>query len=176
KLDADDPALRGIVEEVKKMEHMGYAYEAADASLELLIQKMRGKMKDYFKLHGYRVVDERRDEKSKPVSEAAVHLEAPTGEMLHTAGLGEGPVDALNNALMKALAGFYPVLAEVHLIDFKVRILNARNGTKATTRVLIESSDGKMHWTTVGVDSDILGASYTALVDSVRYKLYKENI
>lgn len=175
KIAAGDPALQGIVDAVKKMERMGYAYEAADASLELLIQKTRGQLKEYFKLRGYRVVDERRNEEDAPVSEATVQLEAPNGEMLHTASLGEGPVDALNTALIKALAGFYPVLNEVHLIDFKVRILNARKGTKAVTRVLIESSDGRMHWTTVGVDSDILGASYTALVDSIRYKLYKEN-
>jgi 2-isopropylmalate synthase len=174
--DAKDPMLAGIVDEVKKMEHMGYTYEAADASLELLIQRMRGQLKDYFILRGYRVVDERRAEDSAPVSEATVQLEVPSGELLHTASLGEGPVDALNTALVKALSRFYPVLGEVHLIDFKVRILNARKGTKAVTRVMIESSDGKSHWSTVGVDSDILGASYTALVDSIRYKLYKEKL
>ena len=89
--------------------------------------------------------------------------------------MGNGPVDALNGALMKALTVRFPVLEELQLTDYKVRILNSHLGTKAVTRVMIEFSDGKDHWTTVGVDSDILGASYTALVDSIQYKLYKEN-
>jgi 2-isopropylmalate synthase len=175
-LDAKDPVLQTIVDEIKRMEHQGYTYEAADASLELLIQKTRGQLNDYFSLRGYRVIDERTLPEGSPVSEAAVQLELPSGEMLHTVSLGDGPVDALNGALLKALSRFYPVLGEVHLVDFKVRILNAVQGTKAVTRVMIDFSDGVNHWTTVGVDSDILGASYTALVDSIRYKLYREKL
>jgi 2-isopropylmalate synthase len=158
------------------MEYQGYSYEAADASFELLIQKTRGQLNDYFTLCGYRVIDERSLPDGQPVSEATVQLKLPSGELVHTVSLGDGPVDALNGALLKALSPHYPVLSEVHLVDYKVRILSALKGTKAVTRVMIESSDGVEHWTTVGVDSDILGASYTALVDSIRFKLYRGNV
>ncbi len=174
-LAADDPAVTEIVKEIKRMEYRGYNYEAASASLELLIQKTRGQLGDYFSPRSYRIIDERALPEGEPVSEATVQVELPSGDTIHTVSLGEGPVDALNGALLRALSSFYPVLEEVHLIDYKVRILSAKKGTKAVTRVMIDSSDGKSHWTTVGVDSDILGASYTALVDSIRYKLYKEN-
>jgi 2-isopropylmalate synthase len=170
-----DPALADIVDEIKRMEHEGYAYEGADASLELLIHKVCGDVKEFFTLNGYRVIDERQQAGSEPVSEATVQLQLPSGEMVHTVSLGDGPVDALNGALLKALEPHFPVLKEVQLTDYKVRILNSHQGTKAVTRVIIESTDGHDHWTTVGVDSDILGASYTALVDSIQYKLYKEN-
>jgi 2-isopropylmalate synthase len=169
-----DPALAEIVEEIKRMEREGYAYEGADASLELLIHKVRGDVKEYFTLNGYRVIDERQKADEEPVSEATVQLQLPNGEKIHTVSLGDGPVDALNGALRKALSPHFPVLQEVQLTDYKVRILNSHRGTKAVTRVMIESTDGEDHWTTVGVDSDILGASYTALVDSIQYKLYKE--
>lgn len=174
-IDAKDPALAAIVEEIKRLEREGYAYEGADASLELLIRKVRGELKDFFKIKGYRVIDERQESGSEPVSEATVQLQSPSGDIVHTVSMGNGPVDALNGALMKALSARYPVLEEVQLTDYKVRILNSHLGTKAVTRVMIEFSDGKQHWTTVGVDSDILGASYAALVDSVQYKLYREN-
>ena len=173
-MDAKDPALIKIVDEIKQMENEGYAYEGADASLEMLIHKVRGDAKEYFDIKGYRVVDERQVS-GEPVSEATVRLQLANGEIAHTVSLGNGPVDALNGALMKALSEHYPVLEEVHLTDYKVRILNSHMGTKAVTRVMIEYSDGKDHWNTVGVDSDVIGASYAALVDSVRYKLYKEN-
>lgn len=174
--DVNDPSLVAIVDEIKRMEYQGYTYEAADASLELLIQKTCGRLIDYFTLCGYRVIDERSLPDGNPISEATVQLRLPSGEMVHTVSLGDGPVDALNGALLKALSAHYPVLNEVHLVDYKVRILSALKGTKAVTRVMIESSDGEEHWTTVGVDSDILGASYTALVDSIRFKLYREKL
>ncbi len=173
-LEEKDPALGEIVEEIKRMEHEGYAYEGADASLELLIHKVRGDFKDYFTLDGYRVIDERQTAGNNPESEATVQLQLASGERLHTVSLGDGPVDALNGALLKALTPSFPALNEVKLTDYKVRILNSHLGTKAVTRVMIESTDGSDHWTTVGVDSDILGASYAALVDSIQYKLYKE--
>ena len=173
-LEEKDPALAEIVEEIKRMEHEGYAYEGADASLELLIHKVRGDFKDYFTLDGYRVIDERQTAGTNPESEASVQLQLADGEKLHTVSLGDGPVDALNGALLKALNSHFPILSEVKLTDYKVRILNSHLGTKAVTRVMIESTDGHDHWTTVGVDSDILGASYAALVDSIQYKLYKD--
>ncbi|GIX21434.1 MAG: (R)-citramalate synthase [Gammaproteobacteria bacterium] len=175
-LDADDPVVPKVVETVKRLENEGYAYEGADASLELLVQRLRGALPEYFTPAGYRVIDERQGPGGAPVSEATVQFRLPAGEHAHTVSLGEGPVDALNGAIMKALSPHYPVLGEVHLTDYKVRILNSRDGTRAVTRVMIESSDGKSHWSTVGVDSDILGASYTALLDAITYKLYKEGV
>ncbi|MBB5022215.1 citramalate synthase [Desulfurispira natronophila] len=175
-IDINDPSVQELVNTIKELENQGYAYEGAEASMELLLQKSRGLVPDYFKLRGYRVIDERREQDKEPISEATVRVEAPNGDTYHTAGLGNGPVDALNTALRKALEQFYPVLNEITLIDYKVRILNTTVGTKAKTRVLIESTDGKTRWTTVGVHNDIIRASYLALVDSIRYKLYKENI
>lgn len=172
-LEEKDPALAEIVDEIKRMEHEGYAYEGADASLELLIHKVCGDVKEYFTLDGYRVIDERQQAGTNPVSEATVQLQLSNNVKIHTVSLGDGPVDALNGALLKALTPHFPALKEVKLTDYKVRILNSHMGTKAVTRVMIESTDGHDHWTTVGVDSDILGASYTALVDSIQYKLYK---
>ncbi|WP_027390833.1 citramalate synthase [Chrysiogenes arsenatis] len=175
-IDINDPALQGVVDEIKELENQGYAYEGAEASLELIIQKAKGNLPNYFKLRGYRVIDERREGDANPISEATVRIEDPSGAIQHTAALGEGPVDALNNALNKALERFYPILKEVQLVDYKVRILNTTVGTRAKTRVMIESSDGKENWSTVGVHHDIIRASYLALVDSVIYKLYKERI
>lgn len=175
-IDINDPALQGVVDEIKELENQGYAYEGAEASLELIIQKAKGNLANYFKLRGYRVIDERREGDANPISEATVRIEDPSGTIQHTAALGEGPVDALNNALNKALERFYPVLREVQLVDYKVRILNTTVGTRAKTRVMIESTDGKESWSTVGVHHDIIRASYLALVDSVIYKLYKERI
>ncbi|ADU64964.1 citramalate synthase [Desulfurispirillum indicum] len=175
-IDMNDPSVQEVVQKIKDLENQGYAYEGAEASMELLLQKSRGNLPEYFKLRGYRVVDERREQDAEPISEATVRLEAPNNEVYHTAAMGDGPVDALNSALRKALIQFYPILDEVTLVDYKVRILNTTVGTKAKTRVLIESTDGKSTWSTVGVHCDIIRASYLALVDSIRYKLYKEKI
>ena len=114
------------------------------------------------------------------LSEATLKVELPSGELMHTVAEGHGPVDALNNALRKALEPTYPELAEVHLEDYKVRILDGRAGTRAQTRVLIESGDGQETWNTVGVSENIISASYGALIDSIEYKLlrvrgYKED-
>lgn len=175
-IDAKDPALVKVVEEMKELENQGYSYESAEASMELLIQKARGNTREYFKVRGYRVIDERRENDNAPISEATIQIEEPNGKVCHTASYGQGPVDALNNALVKALESFYPILKEISLVDYKVRILNTTVGTRAKTRVLVESTDGKSNWTTVGVDNDILKASYNALVDALKYKLYKEQI
>lgn len=175
-IDMNEPSVQNVVEQIKELENQGYAYEGAEASMELLIQRARGNLSDYFKLRGYRVIDERRDSDASPISEATVRLEDPNGELSHTAALGNGPVDALNNALLKALGAFYPILRSVSLVDYKVRILNASVGTAAKTRVMIDSSDGIDTWSTVGVHNDIIRASYLALVDAIIYKLYKERI
>ena len=127
----------------------------------------------FFELHGFRASVENRDGAGGPVSEATIKVALADGGMMHTAAEGRGPVDALNNALRKALEPSYPELVSVHLEDYKVRILDGHAATSAQTRVLIESSDETSSWNTVGVSENIITASYLALVDSIEYKLLK---
>jgi len=170
-LDRDAPETQEALKQVKELENQGYEFEGADASLELLLRKAMGQYRTFFKLRGFRTSVDRHDADSPAISEATVKLELPDGTRMHTAAEAEGPVDALNYALRKALEGTYPELRDVHLDDYKVRILNAQAATAAVTRVLIESSDGEMSWYTVGVSGNIVAASYQALVDSIEYKL-----
>jgi 2-isopropylmalate synthase len=172
-LERDAPETKAVLERVKELENQGYEFEGADASLELLILRAKGQHRTFFELHGLRVSVERHNGEPEGVSEATVKIGLPGGALMHTVGEGAGPVDALNNALRKALEGTYPELREVHLEDYKVRILDARAATKAKTRVLIESSDGRAEWDTVGVSENIIIASYQALVDSIEYKLLR---
>lgn len=175
KIDEKDAQLKDIIQELKKLENTGYSYEGAEASLELLIAKMKKNLKEYFKLDGYQVYDGRRSFDKESYTEASIKIKAK-GDYFHTASSGDGPIDALNKALIKALVNFYPIINEVSLKDYKVRILNKTASTAAKTRVLITSGDSKESWTTVGVSHDIIRASYIALTDSFIYKLYKEKI
>ena len=172
-LSSKDPVAMEVLEQIKKLEYEGYQFEAAEASFELLINKAMGSSKRYFELIGFRVIDQKVSENGEPISEATIRVRVG-GKEEHTAALGQGPVNALDNALRKALEKFYPELKEVELNDYKVRVLPSHNGTASKVRVLIESSDGKSHWGTVGVSHDILEASWQALVDSVNYKMYKD--
>ncbi len=164
--------LQDVVEEVKLREHLGYEYEAADASLELLVQRSRGMFTPSFEILGFRVIDEERN--GAIVSEATVKVRVE-GKEEHTAAEGDGPVHALDSALRKALRPFYPILEEISLIDYKVRVLTIKefSGTASKVRVLIESTDGQDVWGTVGVSTNIIEASYEAIIDSVEYKLMK---
>jgi len=164
---------RKVLERVKLMEQFGYHYEGADASFEILVKKALNKHKKFFKLRGFRVIDEKHREGQKPFAEATIMVEVG-GKIEHTAAVGNGPVNALDNALRKALEKFYPSLANVRLLDYKVRVLTAQKGTAASVRVLIESGDGKDEWGTVGVSENIIEASWIALVDSIEYKLMKD--
>ena len=168
-----DPALaKEIIGRIKAMEMRGYQFEGAEGSLELLIKKKLGIHKSYFELIGFRIIVEKK-ERSHPVTEATILVKV--GDRIeHTAALGKGPVNALDNALRKALQTFYPELKTMDLVDYKVRVLSTREGTGAPTRVLIESSDGKHTWGTVGVSENIIEASWRALVDSIDYKLLIE--
>ncbi len=158
---------------VKLMEQFGYHYEGADASFEILVKKALNKHKKFFTLKGFRVIDEKHREGQKPFAEATIMVEVG-GKIEHTAAVGNGPVNALDNALRKALEKFYPSLSNVKLLDYKVRVLTAQKGTAASVRVLIESGDGKEEWGTVGVSENIIEASWIALVDSIEYKLLKD--
>jgi len=168
--------VKEVVKKIKELEMRGYQFEGAEGSLELLMKKSLGVHKQYFDLIGFRVVVEKK-ERGEPISEATIMLKV--GDRIeHTAALGNGPVNALDNALRKALHKFYPTLARMNLVDYKVRVLTTTDGTEAPTRVLIESSDGKRVWGTVGVSPNIIEASWQALVDSIDYKLLieEENI
>lgn len=162
-----------ILKSLKELESKGYAYEGADASFRLLIEKVLKKHRPFFDLEGYRVIVERRGPGAPCISEATVKLRV-CGELEQTVAEGDGPVDALNSALRRALTRFYPSTAKVHLTDYRVRILDPQEETAAKTRVTIESSDGVRTWSTVGVSENIIEASWEALVDSVEYKLFQE--
>jgi 2-isopropylmalate synthase len=172
-LKKGDATTKEIVSALKELENQGYQFEGAEGSFELLIKKAVGRHKKFFDLLGFRVIVEKRGDDSPALSEAAIMVKV--GDRVeHTAAEGNGPVNALDNALRKALEKFYPELADVRLIDYKVRVLSAQEGTGANTRVLIESWDGKTGWGTVGVSENIIQASWLALVDSIDYKLLKE--
>jgi len=172
-LSSTDPVALDVLEQIKRLENEGYQFEASEASFELLINRAMGRSRRYFELIGFRVIDQKVSEEREPISEATIRVRVG-GQEAHTAALGQGPVNALDNALRKALDDFYPQLRGMHLVDFKVRVLPSHDGTASRVRVLIESGDGTSHWGTVGVSHDILEASWQALVDSVNYKMYLE--
>ncbi len=172
-VDEKSPEVIKLVEKIKEMESEGYHFETAEASLELLCKKHFGLLKNYFELDAYRVLIAKRSMDEKPVSEATVRLFINEVNE-HTAALDSGPVSALDKALKKALVEFYPNLKEVQLLDYKVRIVNESAGTSARVRVLIECTDGRKKWSTIGVSDNIIEASWIALTDSLIYKLMKD--
>jgi 2-isopropylmalate synthase len=173
-LKKDDPKTKKILNLVQKLEHQGYHFEAAEASFELLMKRALKKYKRFFDLEGFRVVIEKLSDK-KITTEAIIKLKVK-GIKEHTAAEGDGPVNALDNALRKALKEFYPTLSKMHLSDFKVRVLDEKAGTASRVRVLIQSQDEKDAWNTIGVSENIIEASWQALLDSVEYKLLKDNV
>lgn len=168
----DGPVVGKIVEAVKKLESEGYQFDGAEGSFEILIRKHAGKHKRFFKLEGFRVIIEK-DENGKTNSEATIKLKVD-GIEEHTAAEGDGPVNAIDNALRKALEKFYPVLKDVNLTDYKVRVIDQKAGTGSKVRVLIESGDKKNIWGTIGVSPNLIEASWQALVDSIEVKLLRE--
>lgn len=169
KLEPDAPETRAITSEVKRLESLGYEYEAAEASLALLIRKTLAKSELPFKVDGYHVSI--RSHNKDSICEATVKVRVGD-QTAHTVAEGDGPVNALDSALRQALRGFFPALNQVQLTDYKVRILDGVAGTAAKTRVLITSSDGRRDWGTVGVSENIITASLQALVDSIEYVLF----
>jgi len=164
-----------LLNELKRLENEGYEFEAAEASFELLISRLRGSYRPFFKLLGFRVIDEHRGA-LMPMSEATVKVRV--GDRIeHTAASGNGPVNALDKALRNALKEFYPSLTEINLVDYKVRVISSNlSGTASLVRVLIYSGDGRTRWGTVGVSANIVEASWQALVDSVAYKLISDGV
>jgi 2-isopropylmalate synthase len=166
-----DPELAGrVLDQVKEAEYRGYAFEAADASFELLVRRSAGILATWFELEGYRVVIEKGQSQDR--SEAIVRLRLGA-ERVVAVGEGVGPVHALDQALRRGLIGVYPALEHIRLVDYKVRILDGRDATRAVTRVMLTSADADGEWTTVGVSDDIVTASWEALADGVAYGLLR---
>jgi len=172
-LTHDSALLRSILEDVQNLENEGYQLESAEASFELLVRKRTGRHRSFFDLEGFRVIVEKR-ENGLPVTEATVKIRVNNVQEL-SASEGSGPVNALDSALRKALERFYPSLKDMKLVDYKVRVINPRSGTAAKVRVIIESKDRENIWSTVGVSQNLIEASWQALVDSIEYKLIKED-
>lgn len=171
KISKDSPETAKVLEKMKEMEYLGYQYEGAESSFELVIRKVLGKYRPFFKLLEFKVI----------VNEPAINGANSTamikidvdGQIEITAAEGDGPVNALDQALRKALEVFYPQIKKIKLTDYKVRVLDSTSATAAKVRVLIESTDGNESWNTIGVSADIIEASWIALVDSVEYRLLK---
>src|SRR5882757_8541825 len=171
KVTNETPELKEILNRIKDLEHKGYEFEAAEGSLALLIRRALKHEDAPFKVEGYEATVRR--DRSVSVCQATVKL-LVKGSAAHTVAEGDGPVNALDSALRAALVGFYPKVKNIQLTDYKVRILDSGSGTQAKTRVLIESTNGKDEWGTVGVHDNIIEASLAALVDSMEYGLLKK--
>ena len=170
-LSNEREALGRVVERVKDLESRGYVFEAAEASFELMLRAEVSGETRYFSLESWRVIVEQR--RGEVISEATVKLWS-RGERIVATGEGNGPVNALDRALRTALEKTYPGLADMELVDFKVRIVEGAHGTGAVTRVLVETSDGTTTWDTIGVDENIIAASWQALEDAVTYGLFRQ--
>jgi 2-isopropylmalate synthase len=172
-LDKDGLDSKKIVAEIKQLEQQGFQFEAAEASFKILMEKFTDQFKPWFELESFRVTIEK--DKDRPCSSYASIKISVDGQEEITAAEGQGPVSALDNALRKALGNFFPDLEAMKLVDFKVRVIDGRDGTSAKVRVLIESRDEDKLWSTIGVSEDIIEASWQALADSFRYKFSKQN-
>jgi 2-isopropylmalate synthase len=180
-LEPDRAAVARVLERIKDLESVGYSFEAAEASFELLLREEMGERPHYFDLESWRVIVERRaggatgsdSVGGEVVSEATVKLHAK-GERIVATGEGNGPVNALDNALRLALCELYPALAGLELVDYKVRIVSGAHGTDAVTRVLVETSDGTTEWDTVGVHENVIAASWQALEDAYTTGLLRQ--
>ncbi len=171
-INKESQETEAIIQRLKELEHQGYQFEGAESTFELVIRKQLGKYKPFFELEKFKLMTEQPTKSG--LSASALIKVTVDGQSEITAAEGDGPVHALDKALRKALEVFYPELSHVHLTDFKVRVIDSQSATAAKVRVLIESTDGESIWTTVGVSTDIIEASWIALVDSIEYKLLKE--
>jgi len=173
-LGLDRATTKRIVREIKKMEDQGYQFDAAEGSLSLLIKKKTGAFKEPFNLESYHVLITKRGNEP-PTAQASIKISVGDEQEV-TAAEGNGPINALDNALRKALTKFYPQLNEMHLVDFKVRIVEGSEGTAAVVKVLLDTKDEEEVWGTIGVSENVIEASWHALVDSVQYKLSRDRL
>ena len=173
-IEIDKAAMSGVVDELKQLEHAGYHFEVADASLEMLLRRAAGQTFEFFRVESFKVLVERGRE-AEFDTEATLRIVVGDDRRV-TVGEGDGPVNALDNAFRQAVRDDYPELDAVRLTDYKVRVLDADRGTEAVTRVLIDSTDGEATWTTIGVSENIIEASWLALRDSVIYALMRHRL
>jgi 2-isopropylmalate synthase len=172
-LKGDRELIGRVVDRVKEMESRGFTFEAADASFVLLLrEELDGKRAHFFTIDDWATTVNRND--ADEVSSQATVTITARGERIITTGTGNGPVNAIDNALRSGLEKFYPELAKLELTDYKVRILEGRLGTGAVTRVLVETSDGKGEWSTIGVHENVIAASAMALEDAVTFGLLRQ--
>lgn len=172
-LESNDSKVKDLLKEIKNLEKIGYQFEEGEASFELMLKRATGQYTRFFDLVSFRVINDRFRKDDYHLVEATVKLQI-NGEIVHTAGEGTGPVGALDHALRKAIEKRFPEIKTMHLIDYRVRVLNSQDATNAKVRVIIESQDEEETWGTVGVSASIIEASWFALVDSIEYKLLKE--
>ena len=172
-ISKDDKSIQLVTDKLKELEYEGYQFEGAEGTVELVIRKSIGKYKPFFQLNHFKIIGEQPYDSKDFASTAVINITVDDKTEM-TAAEGEGPVNALDKALRKALEVFYPQLKEARLVDYKVRVLDSENATEAKVRVLIESTDGIENWSTVGVSRDVVKASWIALVDSIEYKLIKD--
>ena len=173
-IETHEPLVQELLAELKELELQGFQFEGAEASFQLRMRRALGVSKRYFDLIGFRVIIEKRSD-DELISEATIMVRVG-GSIEHTAAVGNGPVNALDNALRKALETFYPTLRDVSLLDYKVRVFSTGAGTGSRVRVLVESGDRHDRWGTVGVSENIIEASWQALTDSITYKLLKDEL
>jgi 2-isopropylmalate synthase len=166
-LALDSQAMASVLDSLKRLEYEGYHFEVADGSLELLLRNATGWEQDFFELESYRVIADHTQGLS---TEATVKVLVGSERIVATAE-GNGPVNALDGAVRRAIGSHYPALSGVHLVDYRVRVLDSARGTGSVTRVLIDSTDGDRTWTTIGVSENIIAASWQALSDSIVYGL-----
>jgi len=172
-ISKDDTSVQKITDRLKELEYDGYQFEGAEGTVELVIRKIIGKYKPFFKLNHFKIIGEQPYGCEDFSSTAVINITVDEQTEM-TAAEGEGPVNALDKAIRKALEVFYPELKKARLVDYKVRVLDSESATEAKVRVLIESTDGIENWSTVGVSRDVIQASWIALVDSIEYKLIKD--
>jgi 2-isopropylmalate synthase len=168
----DRSLVRKILKRVQEMENQGYQFETAEASFDLIVRQFLGRYRKFFELVSYRTII-RKNNNDAATSEAIVKI-IVNGKLEHRVAEGDGPVNALDAALRKALEGHYPAIKEMQLVDYRVRVVNSKAATAAKVRVVIESRDANNHWGTIGVSENIIDASWIALVDSIEYKLLSD--
>lgn len=174
KLKKDQPQVHALLNKIKEMEHFGYQFEGAESSFELLVRRELGLHTPHFAISHFKIISEHPTQNPEMAASSILKIKVGDQEEL-TATQGNGPINALDQAIRKALEVFYPILKAVHLVDYKVRVLDSGSASGAKVRVLIESTDGHHNWSSVGVSTDIIQASLIALTDSMEYKLIKED-
>ena len=168
-IEKDSIETKKVIEKLKELEHQGYQYEAAEGSFELVIRDELGESNELFEIEDFKIIEEKRS--ADIISAYAMLKICVDGKSVITAAEGDGPVNALDKALREGLIRFFPQLSELHLIDYKVRVLDSKEATASKVRVLVESTDGNKTWTTIGVSTNVIKASFIDLFEALKLKM-----